>query len=184
MGAYHLGNEDSDSSGLEWGLRFCISNQLRAGASAVGYRTAESSVISFSLQNWALDWPATTFRLWFWERIFQLSISERVGPLFMFLCLHTLLKYGCMYFLLSLFSEERNDWIAILLNALKSQSPSHSQAVVVPEKCGYLELRGYKAKIFTVLSGNSVWLCKNEQVSYVTIIANCGSFITLTTVTY
>ncbi|XP_036083491.1 arf-GAP with Rho-GAP domain, ANK repeat and PH domain-containing protein 2 isoform X2 [Rousettus aegyptiacus] len=60
--------------------------------------------------------------------------------------------------------EERNDWISILLNALKSQSlSSQSQAVVAPEKCGYLELRGYKAKIFTVLSGNSVWLCKNEQ---------------------
>uniref|UniRef100_A0A8C8Z5V8 Arf-GAP with Rho-GAP domain, ANK repeat and PH domain-containing protein 2 n=1 Tax=Prolemur simus TaxID=1328070 RepID=A0A8C8Z5V8_PROSS len=60
--------------------------------------------------------------------------------------------------------EERNDWISILLNALKSESlTSQSQAVVTPEKCGYLELRGYKAKIFTVLSGNSVWLCKNEQ---------------------
>ncbi|XP_072594014.1 arf-GAP with Rho-GAP domain, ANK repeat and PH domain-containing protein 2 isoform X5 [Vulpes vulpes] len=60
--------------------------------------------------------------------------------------------------------EERNDWISILLNALKSQSPSsQSQAAPAPEKCGYLELRGYKAKIFTVLSGNSVWLCKNEQ---------------------
>ncbi|XP_076992677.1 arf-GAP with Rho-GAP domain, ANK repeat and PH domain-containing protein 2 isoform X2 [Tamandua tetradactyla] len=60
--------------------------------------------------------------------------------------------------------EERNDWISILLNALKSQSlTSNPQAAVAPEKCGYLELRGYKAKIFTVLSGNSVWLCKNEQ---------------------
>ncbi|KAL2780104.1 arf-GAP with Rho-GAP domain, ANK repeat and PH domain-containing protein 2, partial [Daubentonia madagascariensis] len=60
--------------------------------------------------------------------------------------------------------EERNDWISILLNALKSESlTSQSQAFVTPEKCGYLELRGYKAKIFTVLSGNSVWLCKNEQ---------------------
>ncbi|XP_073898589.1 arf-GAP with Rho-GAP domain, ANK repeat and PH domain-containing protein 2 isoform X2 [Castor canadensis] len=60
--------------------------------------------------------------------------------------------------------EERNDWISILLNALKSQSfTSQSQAVGAPEKCGYLELRGYKAKIFTVLRGNSVWLCKNEQ---------------------
>uniref|UniRef100_A0A2K5WW77 Arf-GAP with Rho-GAP domain, ANK repeat and PH domain-containing protein 2 n=1 Tax=Macaca fascicularis TaxID=9541 RepID=A0A2K5WW77_MACFA len=60
--------------------------------------------------------------------------------------------------------EERNDWISILLNALKSQSlTSQSQGIVTPEKCGYLELRGYKAKIFTVLSGNSVWLCKNEQ---------------------
>lgn len=88
-----------------------------------------------------------------------------------------------MYFLLSSFSEERNDWISILLNALKSQSPAlQSQAAAAPEKCGYLELRGYKAKIFTVLSGNSVWLCKNEQVrSYVTTIVICGSLITLTT---
>ncbi|KAM6150210.1 arf-GAP with Rho-GAP domain, ANK repeat and PH domain-containing protein 2 [Erethizon dorsatum] len=60
--------------------------------------------------------------------------------------------------------EERNDWISILLNALKSQSlTSQSQVAVAPEKCGYLELRGYKAKIFTVLKGSSVWLCKNEQ---------------------
>ncbi|XP_024587517.1 arf-GAP with Rho-GAP domain, ANK repeat and PH domain-containing protein 2 isoform X2 [Neophocaena asiaeorientalis asiaeorientalis] len=60
--------------------------------------------------------------------------------------------------------EERNDWISILLNALKLQAlSSQSQGAVAPEKCGYLELRGYKAKIFTVLSGNSVWLCKNEQ---------------------
>lgn len=80
---------------------------------------------------------------------------------------------------MSLFSEERNDWISILLNALKSQSlSSQSQAVVAPEKCGYLELRGYKAKIFTVLSGNSVWLCKNEQVIYVRRIANCCTLIT------
>ncbi|XP_076794627.1 arf-GAP with Rho-GAP domain, ANK repeat and PH domain-containing protein 2 isoform X2 [Arvicanthis niloticus] len=60
--------------------------------------------------------------------------------------------------------EERNDWISILLSALKSPSlASQLQIAVAPEKCGYLELRGYKAKIFTVLRGNSVWLCKNEQ---------------------
>lgn len=60
--------------------------------------------------------------------------------------------------------EDRNDWISILLSALKSPSLTEQlQAAVAPEKCGYLELRGYKAKIFTVLRGNSVWLCKNEQ---------------------
>ncbi|XP_055479780.1 arf-GAP with Rho-GAP domain, ANK repeat and PH domain-containing protein 2 [Psammomys obesus] len=60
--------------------------------------------------------------------------------------------------------EDRNDWISILLSALKSPSlTTQLQAAVAPEKCGYLELRGYKAKIFTVLRGNSVWLCKNEQ---------------------
>lgn len=107
----------------------------------------------------------------------------------------SLSTFVCVYNLLSicifscLFSEERNDWISILLNALKLQAlSSQSQGAVAPEKCGYLELRGYKAKIFTVLSGNSVWLCKNEQVSYVTVIANCGSLhykhdkATLTTV--
>ncbi|XP_036057345.1 arf-GAP with Rho-GAP domain, ANK repeat and PH domain-containing protein 2 isoform X2 [Onychomys torridus] len=60
--------------------------------------------------------------------------------------------------------EERNDWVSILLSALKSPSlTSQLQAATAPEKCGYLDLRGYKAKIFTVLRGNSVWLCKNEQ---------------------
>lgn len=114
--------------------------------------------------------PAITFRLWLWERILELSVAERVDPLSMFLSLPNLHKYRWMYFLLSLFSEERNDWITTLLNALKLQSPWQSQAVAVPEKCGYLELRGYKAKIFTALSGNSVWLCKNEQVSCVTVM--------------
>ncbi|XP_072476540.1 arf-GAP with Rho-GAP domain, ANK repeat and PH domain-containing protein 2 isoform X2 [Notamacropus eugenii] len=59
--------------------------------------------------------------------------------------------------------EERNDWITILLNALKSQPLASQSRSVLPEKCGYLELRGYKAKIFTVLNGSNVWLCKNEQ---------------------
>ncbi|XP_007496642.1 arf-GAP with Rho-GAP domain, ANK repeat and PH domain-containing protein 2 isoform X1 [Monodelphis domestica] len=59
--------------------------------------------------------------------------------------------------------EERNDWITILLNALKSQPLAPQSRAVLPEKCGYLELRGYKAKIFTALNGSNVWLCKNEQ---------------------
>lgn len=81
----------------------------------------------------------------------------------------------------SLISEERNDWISILLSALKSPSvTAQSQAAMAPEKCGYLELRGYKAKIFTVLKGNSVWLCKNEQVSFVTFIVNYYSLIVAT----
>ncbi|XP_068924832.1 arf-GAP with Rho-GAP domain, ANK repeat and PH domain-containing protein 2 isoform X4 [Petaurus breviceps papuanus] len=60
--------------------------------------------------------------------------------------------------------EERNDWITILLNALKSQPLASQSRSVLPEKCGYLELRGYKAKIYTVLNGSNVWLCKNEQL--------------------
>uniref|UniRef100_A0A8B9ZJQ4 ArfGAP with RhoGAP domain, ankyrin repeat and PH domain 2 n=1 Tax=Anas platyrhynchos TaxID=8839 RepID=A0A8B9ZJQ4_ANAPL len=61
--------------------------------------------------------------------------------------------------------EERNDWVNTILNALKSQSDNHSQSrtSVAPEKSGYLELKGYKAKIFVLLQGNTVWICKNEQ---------------------
>ncbi|NXJ79936.1 ARAP2 protein, partial [Trogon melanurus] len=61
--------------------------------------------------------------------------------------------------------EERNDWVNVMLNALKSQSDNNSQSrtSVTPEKSGYLELKGYKAKIFILLQGNTVWICKNEQ---------------------
>lgn len=80
----------------------------------------------------------------------------------------------CRFMCFLVFSEERNDWISILSNALKLHSlTSQSQVAVAPEKCGYLELRGYKAKIFTVLKGSSVWLCKNEQVSFIVFITNC-----------
>ncbi|XP_072717925.1 arf-GAP with Rho-GAP domain, ANK repeat and PH domain-containing protein 2 isoform X1 [Ciconia boyciana] len=61
--------------------------------------------------------------------------------------------------------EERNDWVNTMLNALKSQSDNNSQSrtSVAPEKSGYLELKGYKAKVFILLQGNTVWICKNEQ---------------------
>lgn len=55
-----------------------------------------------------------------------------------------------------------------MLNALKWQSDnnSHSGTSVTPEKSGYLELKGYKGKIFILLQGNTVWICKNEQVNF------------------
>ncbi|XP_066487843.1 arf-GAP with Rho-GAP domain, ANK repeat and PH domain-containing protein 2 [Tiliqua scincoides] len=61
--------------------------------------------------------------------------------------------------------DERNDWIQTIHNALHVQPEvSHARSFVAsPEKSGYLELKGYKAKIFTLLQGNNVWLCKNDQ---------------------
>lgn len=92
---------------------------------------------------------------------------------------------GMSYIFSPLISEERNDWISVLLSALKSPSlTSQLQAAVSPEKCGYLELRGYKAKIFTVLRGNSVWLCKNEQVSLVILTVNYYSLMTATVLSF
>ncbi|NWU00900.1 ARAP2 protein, partial [Urocynchramus pylzowi] len=61
--------------------------------------------------------------------------------------------------------EERNDWVNTMLNALKllSDNNSQSRTSVTPEKSGYLELKGYKTKIFILLQGSTVWICKNEQ---------------------
>nr|XP_031360425.1 arf-GAP with Rho-GAP domain, ANK repeat and PH domain-containing protein 2 [Lonchura striata domestica] len=61
--------------------------------------------------------------------------------------------------------EERNDWVNTMLNALKllPDNNPQSQSSVTPEKSGYLELKGYKTKIFILLQGSTVWICKNEQ---------------------
>ncbi|XP_029445527.1 arf-GAP with Rho-GAP domain, ANK repeat and PH domain-containing protein 2 isoform X2 [Rhinatrema bivittatum] len=59
---------------------------------------------------------------------------------------------------------DRNDWIRILQNALMSQpEASCTPTSITSDKNGYLELRGHKAKIFTVLHGNKMLLCKSEQ---------------------
>ncbi|XP_032917024.1 arf-GAP with Rho-GAP domain, ANK repeat and PH domain-containing protein 2 [Catharus ustulatus] len=69
--------------------------------------------------------------------------------------------------------EERNDWVNTMLNALKLQSDNNSQSrtSATPEKSGYLELKGYKTKIFILLQGSTVWICKNEQT-----LGTCANF--------
>ncbi|XP_063166022.1 arf-GAP with Rho-GAP domain, ANK repeat and PH domain-containing protein 2 isoform X2 [Candoia aspera] len=60
--------------------------------------------------------------------------------------------------------DERNDWVTTIISALQSLPEiSRVRTAVPPEKSGYLELKGYKGKIFTLLQGNSVWICKNNQ---------------------
>ncbi|KAJ7326620.1 hypothetical protein JRQ81_016379, partial [Phrynocephalus forsythii] len=60
--------------------------------------------------------------------------------------------------------DERDDWISMIRGALQSQPEiSRARTTAPPEKSGYLELKGYKAKIFTLLQGNNVWICKNDQ---------------------
>uniref|UniRef100_A0A8D2JA96 ArfGAP with RhoGAP domain, ankyrin repeat and PH domain 2 n=1 Tax=Varanus komodoensis TaxID=61221 RepID=A0A8D2JA96_VARKO len=60
--------------------------------------------------------------------------------------------------------DERNDWVNTIKSALHSQPEiCRERTSLPPEKSGYLELKGYKAKIFTLLQGHSVWICKNDQ---------------------
>nr|XP_006003528.1 PREDICTED: arf-GAP with Rho-GAP domain, ANK repeat and PH domain-containing protein 2 isoform X2 [Latimeria chalumnae] len=56
---------------------------------------------------------------------------------------------------------DRNDWMNTLLFALKCQSRCTQVRTV--EKYGYLELRGHKSKLYTVLSSTKLWLSKTEQ---------------------
>ncbi|XP_048825893.1 arf-GAP with Rho-GAP domain, ANK repeat and PH domain-containing protein 2 [Brienomyrus brachyistius] len=59
---------------------------------------------------------------------------------------------------------ERYDWINALQIAMRSQ-PSASQLRSKPSaaKCGYVELRGYKGRVFLSLMGTQVRLYKAEQ---------------------
>ncbi|NWU89058.1 ARAP2 protein, partial [Upupa epops] len=61
--------------------------------------------------------------------------------------------------------EERKDWVTTLLSAMRSQPENGCQpaGAITPEKSGYLELKGYKAKVFILLQGSTVWICKSEQ---------------------
>nr|DBA29256.1 TPA: hypothetical protein GDO54_009500 [Pyxicephalus adspersus] len=56
----------------------------------------------------------------------------------------------------------RHEWLIVLEEAMKIQatkSPMASEG----EKSGYLELKGYKNKIFTVIDGSKIWLSKSKQ---------------------
>ncbi|XP_077333789.1 arf-GAP with Rho-GAP domain, ANK repeat and PH domain-containing protein 2 isoform X1 [Lithobates pipiens] len=56
----------------------------------------------------------------------------------------------------------RHDWLTVLDQAMKTQankSPRPSDG----DKSGYLELKGYKIKIFTVIDGSKLCLSKSKQ---------------------
>ncbi|KAM4706591.1 arf-GAP with Rho-GAP domain, ANK repeat and PH domain-containing protein 2 [Discoglossus pictus] len=57
---------------------------------------------------------------------------------------------------------DRHDWIRAVHHALKSQA-NKAAAFSLGDKIGYLELRGYKNKIFTMINGSKLWLSKSKQ---------------------
>ncbi|KAG8453577.1 hypothetical protein GDO86_000274 [Hymenochirus boettgeri] len=59
---------------------------------------------------------------------------------------------------------DRHDWINTLLPAEKSKS-SKSPSLNISGKNGYLELKGYKNKIFTVINGSKLLFSKSKQDS-------------------
>ncbi|XP_071982026.1 arf-GAP with Rho-GAP domain, ANK repeat and PH domain-containing protein 2 isoform X2 [Engystomops pustulosus] len=65
----------------------------------------------------------------------------------------------------------RNIWMRTLQDALRNQA-ERSPVLSSGDKSGYLELKGYKNKIFTVVDGRQLWLSKSKQ--------DFGSGITIT----
>ncbi|CAH2299985.1 Hypothetical predicted protein [Pelobates cultripes] len=57
---------------------------------------------------------------------------------------------------------DRWNWISTMQNALKSKQKKHP-SLNLSEKNGYLELKGYKNKIFTLLSESKLWISKSKQ---------------------
>ncbi|XP_072256704.1 arf-GAP with Rho-GAP domain, ANK repeat and PH domain-containing protein 3 isoform X2 [Pyxicephalus adspersus] len=62
---------------------------------------------------------------------------------------------------------QRSEWCSTIQNKVKEQrmfNPrSRSSCVLFGQKFGYLELKGYKSKIFAVLTTDQLWIHKNEQ---------------------
>ncbi|XP_073502369.1 arf-GAP with Rho-GAP domain, ANK repeat and PH domain-containing protein 2 isoform X2 [Phyllobates terribilis] len=56
----------------------------------------------------------------------------------------------------------RNIWIKTLEDALRKKA-ERNPVLCTGDKSGYLELRGYKNRIFTVASGSKLWLSKSKQ---------------------
>ncbi|CDR00128.1 unnamed protein product, partial [Oncorhynchus mykiss] len=69
---------------------------------------------------------------------------------------------------------ERNEWVSVLQNFTRGRQEgsreitSHSSMTpgspLTPEQQGYLELRGLRSKLYTVVSGDKVFLYKNMEV--------------------
>ncbi|KAM5173165.1 arf-GAP with Rho-GAP domain, ANK repeat and PH domain-containing protein 3 [Mantella aurantiaca] len=62
---------------------------------------------------------------------------------------------------------QRSEWCSTIQNKVKEQrmfNPrSRSSCHLFGQKFGYLELKGYKSKIFAVLSTDQLWIHKSEQ---------------------
>ncbi|XP_063778383.1 arf-GAP with Rho-GAP domain, ANK repeat and PH domain-containing protein 2 isoform X2 [Pseudophryne corroboree] len=56
----------------------------------------------------------------------------------------------------------RHEWISTLERVLETQA-KNCPVLCVGDKSGYLEIRGYKNKIYTVINGSKLWLSKSKQ---------------------
>ncbi|KAL8194411.1 UNVERIFIED_CONTAM: hypothetical protein K2H54_016935 [Gekko kuhli] len=75
---------------------------------------------------------------------------------------------------------QRNDWCSTLQQKVTEQRllsprPPLGGSVKPLQRSGYLELKGYKSKVFAVLILSELWLYKSEQVFYHPELARLGA---------
>ncbi|KAM3926368.1 arf-GAP with Rho-GAP domain, ANK repeat and PH domain-containing protein 3 [Leptodactylus fuscus] len=60
---------------------------------------------------------------------------------------------------------QRSEWCSTIQNRVKEQRMlnQHPRSTGIFSRAGYLELKGYKSKVFAVLTADELWLHKNEQ---------------------
>ena len=62
---------------------------------------------------------------------------------------------------------ERNDWVTVLQDCTRGRHPRSTispSSPLTPEYQGYLELRGLRSKLYTVVASDKVYLYKNIEV--------------------
>lgn len=82
---------------------------------------------------------------------------------------NTFLCFYLVFFVCVCLSVERNDWVSVLqdiisASRLKSSSELTLNPSVTSEMKGYLELRGLRSKLYTMVCGDKVFLYKNAEV--------------------
>lgn len=73
-----------------------------------------------------------------------------------------------LYFCLHFHSAERNDWVAVLQDCTRGRQLRNTLSPgspLAPDYQGYLELRGIRSKLYTVVALDKVFLYKNMEVS-------------------
>ena len=79
---------------------------------------------------------------------------------------------------------ERNDWVTVLQDCTRGRHPRSTispSSPLTPEYQGYLELRGLRSKLYTVVASDKVYLYKNIEVrtlcECVTLEMKCNKHI-------
>lgn len=84
-----------------------------------------------------------------------------------FICAHV---WFCIYCVsLHVHPAERNNWVTALQDCTRGRHRPNSGSPLTPDYQGYLELRGLRSKLYTVVASDKVFLYKNVEVRIICV---------------